>query len=106
MKTLLIALLFVASPVLAQIHTARPCDLPTYDHTLFQLPLLAPCPSKTGVFKVSDSSVDFEHGATIDFADYTGLPNAVGATPTLYVWIKVQGTYFLIPAYTPNYGAQ
>ena len=101
MKTVIISSLFAASLLTTSIASAqfqpRTCDLPTYDHELIRLAPLPPCPPTTGArINFTADSLAFEHGVTIDFADYTVVePGPLHG----YVYIRVQGRWFLMPYY-------
>ena len=98
---LVIALSVLSSTVLAQTTAPTVCDPATYDHILFPMPLNPPCPVPRGMpaFNATDGGIEFEWGATVDFAAWSGNSAAVGPLAG-YVWIKVSGNWFLMPFFS------
>lgn len=72
----------------------------SYDHALVHRMILPPCPSE---ILLNYEDIQLQHHQYLDFADYT---NAVeyehmkGIRMVGFVWIKVQGKFFLLPYYT------
>jgi len=95
-KTLLLLLALLAAPASAQLTVTRSgiCDSGE-DRTLY--PVYAPCSNGRSMgITIRTDVLAFDHGSTIDFADYTlAQPGPLRG----YVYVKVQGEWFLMPYY-------
>lgn len=102
---MLFAVLLFCGNAFAQSHAsiAPPaCDPEGYDHTLFRATLNPPCKTNPDAAPIRiKADVEFDWGNTIDFAAHSRNTEAVG--PMIgYVWIRVEGAWYLMPYFAPN----
>lgn len=103
------SMIFVCTKAHAEGITVKPCNISMQQgDAANEIPFWLPCQPLVDhdEVRIGKLGVTLEHGQTIDFADwhgavYRGAVGQPGYVPHFrgWVWIKVQGEYFLTPYY-------